>query len=445
MMVAVAHAGTDCARGYCAALGASLLIAVTPVVVVFGAGVEIPFTPLVLGAYALQCTLILACALVGNLRLPVLWLLFALVYGIAQLVGLAAVSVAGGTLDSRDLVDACSKPIGVVLFAAFAAAAPCAASSIQRLLAAALKLAAVAVAVNLLLNSSGMLRVGAGGSAYTFQFASFFANRNQFGMFLFASIFVHMIWLTLFPRRPWNSVLLTLQVVSLGLTFSRASIGATGIMVLLFILVRAEKRPALFAFVPIAIVIGSLVTAGVLRDDRVQALFVRPEAGLAGRDEIWRMALDSWQEGNLFFGAGRFSAIAGAQDRGMEVSEFHGVVPETLAGGGLIELAIIVATCCAVITALTRSGAPPSTKTAVKSGFAGLLFLSFFESLSFFTIGWSGTLITTCFVSLPLLISRFQKDSMGRVAGYEGCSSLGPASNSIGGGEPIATTRPDDS
>ncbi len=394
------------AHGYCLALSWAVLFALMPVVIVKGLGIGLPFTPVVLIAYVMQCIAVFGVCVTRRISLSPGWVMAALLYGGLETGSLLARGLAGELIDVRDGVDSLSKMTGVLMFAAVAATLTSSRETLETLFLFVLGIVAAAIIYNLVVNASSFsnaLSVGSG-SSYKYQFASFFSNRNQFGVFLFASIFLHFLCMEWRRVRTWNVMLLAGQYLCLVLTFSRSSIGAVAILSVLMLMFMARKRPWLLAAIPVLAVVSVLGVARLLQTEAVQRLLVRPDAGLSGRDDVWNQAFMIWRESSVLFGVGTFRGVDIAKTRGMEVSEFHGFIPETLVGGGLVELILLLVICTYVVVKVARSDAPLYIRYVTLSAFVGLIFLSTFESLSFFTIGWAGTLTTTTFISVPILL-----------------------------------------
>src|SRR5699024_12583105 len=132
-----------------------------------------------------------------------------------------------------------------------------------------------------------------------------------------------------------------------------------------------------------------------------------------------------WREHGILLGSGGFRGVTLAQEHGMEFSEFHSFLIETLVSGGLAELLFLLAVLALVWTQVAKSALDSRRRHVLVASAAGVAGLSCVESVSLFTIGLVGTIITIFFISLPLL-----------------CSELAPPADRHRHSLPAGSTRP---
>lgn len=386
-----------------------LLIALVPIILVHHLGLPMNFMLLVAAAYVVQLAVLIFVFVVRErAAVPPRWALLALLYGISQGVTLWLAIWRQGEYASEDLIALIAKVLGVVFLAGATSTVHLSPSSLGRFLRGILCVTAVAATYNLVANWSSFSTTTLVSSSYQLDYRGFFANRNQFGHFLFLSLLTHLLYLQTRRWRLWNYALMVLQALSLLLTMSRGSLAAVIVMLTMLIAVRYRRRPNVMTFTVFAsltIVIAGYALLPAEPFNATVDLIVRPDAGLAGRGTLWSAGLAVWSATSLIFGTGSFLGVTLAQDAGMVHSEFHNFFVETLVSGGLIELTLILSVILAVARRLWKSVAPDEIKQVYFSGYLGLLFIVAFESVSFFTVGFVGTIYTIFFVSLPLILA----------------------------------------
>lgn len=382
-------------------LGTAIIVAVSPVILAFNTGLEIPYDALVPFAY-LSTMLVLVLGLAARCRVPTKsWVLIACLYGITQGLTLWSAISLYGSYDSLDLFNALGKVIGVWVFAGMGSSLRLTGTEYVRFLRIIIGVTIVAISYNLMINGSSFSSAfNPSASSYSISFSSFFANRNQFGQFLFLSVFAHLLYVGRTRFRFWNFLLFTSQTISLVLTFSRGAIAATAVLVLVFAVAKLQTRPLRLASLALGLVVVS-VAFFVQWGDTIVRLLFRPEVGLSGRDVAWDFGVQVWHDSSLLLGSGIFSGLNEAQSRGMMLGEFHSFFIETLVAGGLVELIFVA--CLVVYSAsrLLKSKFGATTKHIYLAGYSGLFVLCAIESISFFTIGFVGTAFSMFFVLLP--------------------------------------------
>ncbi len=413
-----------------------ILIAVLPVALIMTFSPPVPLFAGVALGYVVQLVVVVAVSLRLRAKPRDPWVWIALLYGISQLVTLAVSNLRFGALEYMDLINAVSKSVGVLMFAGLAQAVATTNRGIEVLLRGIVGLALVSVVVNLVLNIGELGSLSAEQSSYTVSFSSFFGNRNQYGSFLFLSIVAHALLLTLRGARWVTPLVFAAQIASLILTMSRGALAATVVFFLAFTIFRFVKRPGHL----VRLALLGLLAAGVIYYSgavkAVNDLFVREDSGLSGRDELWSTGLHIWSTNDVLFGVGTFRGQQIAESLGMEFSEFHSFYVETLVSGGVVEFGLLMA-----IFAFVAFGIVPRTpESAVRHGlYAGGLAisaLSMFESISFFTIGFVGTIFTVFVVTLPIMLANRTPSETPPEA-----SASGSGSSALDGGDRAGLSR----
>lgn len=380
-----------------------LLVAIVPVAVVVAFGVPVPFMVAVGVGYVLQLLVISAVAVHRRVQPRDPWIAIAVVYGIMQATTLVSVGMRYGTYDSLDLLGAAAGIIGVLVFAGLVQALHPSEHDLQTFLGGFLWLTFIAIIVNFVQHARDIPLMFSADSSYQFEFASFFANRNQFGYFLFLSLVAHMLYLHGRRCRAHNLGLFALQIASLLLTMSRGSIAASLIFLAVFAVLRLRTKPKFFGSFLAVGGIGASVVVATGVGDKLEELILRPDAALAGRDVVWSIGLDIWREHGIMLGSGSFRGVTIAQERGMPYEEFHSFFIESLVGGGVADLILMLLILGLVWLRVVRSHLDAGRRHVLYASVVGVLGLSCVESVSFFTVGLVGTLFTIFFVSLPIL------------------------------------------
>lgn len=396
-------------RGMGLLLAAIVLSAVLPVTLVYTFQAPVPFVMTVALGFLFQIGIFLFMIVHWRVTPSDPWIWIALVYGLSQLATLASTALGQGSYEVIDLVNAGAKSIGVLLFAGVVQSLPVNYAEIQRFLKSFLWLVGIAVAANMVLNFGDFSGILTASSSYELNFSGIFANRNQFGYFLFLGIVASFLYFHGTKVHVIHVVFLSAQILSLLLTMSRGAILAFGVFIFGLVLLWLKKRP--FYFISLIVWLLMLVAIGAYFNfgDVVDRLFVRSKEGVTGRDDLWIAGLQVWLDHNIFLGVGTYRGLVIAQSDGMHFGEFHNFAVETLVSGGLLEFGILVLIFLTVWRSLIRSRVDHSVKFVFAAAFLGMLVLSLVESISFFTIGLAGTLFTIFFVSLPIMYSSVGK------------------------------------
>ncbi|WP_156887533.1 O-antigen ligase family protein [Propionicicella superfundia] len=399
--------GDDVAAGsssvWPSTLVAAVLISLGPVAACSITGDWSRYVLLVVVAACLQYAVLAWPVVTRRIGPGVGWLGVALVYGVAQSVTLWSTLLDQGSFDVLDLVALAGKVVGVLLFAGVASRMRVGIRGLRPFLLVFLATSIVACLYNLVAFGDQFGRLLSVSSSYQLDFRGFFANRNQFGHFLFLSLVAHELLLCRRRVRIRNVVLGLLHVVSLLLTMSRGSLLGAFVFLSAMAVRGSRLSRSLLLLCGAAALVGWAALPQSLFAELAEVVF-RPDSGLAGRDDAWSHGIQVWLGTNVFFGVGSFRGVALAQAGGMSVSEFHSFFLETLVSGGLAELALVLLVLGVAWRSLKGSTADRSFVGIYGSAFLALVLLASVESVSFFTVGFVGTVFTVFFVSIPLLV-----------------------------------------
>lgn len=383
-----------------------LLAAIVPVAAVVTLGIGVPFILAVAAGYVLQLLIVGAMVTRWSVHPRDPWIAIAVIYALTQLITLGLGILKFGGYESQDLLNVISKSLGVLMFAGVIQALVPTEQEIGRFLGGYLGITVASIVANVALNGADFPLLFGSGSTYALDFGSFFANRNQFGSFLFLSLVAHLLYLHGRKARWWNVGLFAAQFASILLTLSRGSMLATVVLLAAFAVLHVRHNPRYF--LSLVGMVALLVTAAATTSlgDFISNAVLRADSGLTGRDDLWVLGLEIWRESGALFGVGLFQGIELARAQGMAFSEFHSFGVETLLSGGVVEAAILAVILGIVWRRLATSPVAAYPRHVLYASGLGMTALSLVESISLFTIGLVGTMFSIFAVSLPLLYSR---------------------------------------
>lgn len=272
-------------------------------------------------------------------------------------------------------------------------------------------LGAIASIFNLIINYDQLLNVFNVRNAYAYNFQSFYLNRNTYAQLLFFSIVANTV---LFMKNKTRIGLFLYILFGFNLiaTFSRASLLAVTVFFLTYFFVANRRR-----FTKKATIVAGGVMAFTLiwmssnlKEFIVETL-IRSDVGSTKRTGIWDVAFQLLHETSWLFGIGEFSAVNYLNRFGYSNSQFHSFYVETLVSGGLVLSIFFIGVLLFIarkIKIIVKND--KQVGTVYLAGFISILVYVFFESISFFTMGYVGTLYSVFFISIPLMYSNSFRD-----------------------------------
>lgn len=310
-------------------------------------------------------------------------------------------------LDKNDYINVPVRFIAFCSFLCILSRVSISKSSLLKFFKGIVVLGVIASIFNLIINYDQLLNVFNVRNAYAYNFQSFYLNRNTYAQLLFFSIIANTV-LVIENKTKIGLYLYILFGFNLIATFSRGSLLAVAVFFLAYFFITNKKR-----FIKkITIVAGGVVafvfiwTSSQLQEFIIQTL-IRSDVGTTKRTGIWEVAFQLLDETSWLFGIGEFSAVNYLNRFGYSNSQFHSFYVETLVTGGLVLSMFFIG----VLLFIARN-----IKTIVKNdkqvgivylaGFFSMVVYAFFESISFFTMGYVGTLYSAFFISIPLMYSN---------------------------------------
>ncbi|MFH7818869.1 O-antigen ligase family protein [Neobacillus thermocopriae] len=361
--------------------------------------------PLVAGSYLILILLMLIAFYKGIGKHQY----FTIIYFLIQLMPLFINSFKGIEINYQDYINIIAKSLNYFIFFGLILSIKIKKMQFKYFLRYFIYFSIIACIYNLISNFGDITNIGNITSGYEVTLKSFFVNKNQFGAFLFVSIIAFYYFLSGKKIKMLDVLILLLFIINLILTMSRGAILAT-IIFFIFFYLQHLKHIKLIAPIIIFLSITSLV---ILSSDRIITFIknniIRVDAGVTGRTEIWDMGMNIYVQNNFLNGVGYFTGLDLAKGQGFQFEEFHSLYIDTLVSGGIIELFFIFILLGYIFIHCITKCPEIGYKKIYLASFFGILALGIFESISFFTLGYVGTLFTVFYISIPLLLSKIDK------------------------------------
>ncbi|WP_028855468.1 O-antigen ligase family protein [Psychrilyobacter atlanticus] len=267
-------------------------------------------------------------------------------------------------------------------------------------------LGCIACLYNIIINFNGLRHILNINNPYAVNFKSFFIGRNSFGQLLLFSMIANT-FLFFIKKSAYSKFCYLLFVINIVATLSRTVTGSVSIFLIIFFLIHFRKKlKSKFLIICFVSVFLFLIFSNDAVSNFIIKMLIRSETGTTGRSVFWGIAIQVLNENNWLFGIGYLTSRSLLKSMGYS-SQFHNFYLETLVGGGVIELILHV-----IIFKLTIE----NLKMIIKndkvigniyfSGFIALLFYSFFESVSYFSMGYVDSIFRMFFLTIPILYSN---------------------------------------
>ncbi|WP_379970600.1 O-antigen ligase family protein [Ectobacillus sp. sgz5001026] len=191
----------------------------------------------------------------------------------------------------------------------------------------------IACVVNIIMNIHNITNFFSITTGYEYNMASFFDNRNTFGIYLSYAI-IGGVYVRGFEQKKYIDFVLVLLLMNLLLTLSRTAIISTCVFLLSYYLIISKN---IISKLVIIITLSCIVYIGLSIDSVSNFLYnvlFRVESGTAGRDEVWLSALNFYTENNIFFGTG-YGVGSTYMDNMTLHKSFHNGYISTLVTGGI--------------------------------------------------------------------------------------------------------------
>lgn len=275
----------------------------------------------------------------------------------------------------------------------------------------------IACVFNILFNFGSIIKIFNIETAYSVDIKSFFANRNQFGIFLLIMILSNLYIITN-KRDKKYKFLQVFFSLNLLLTMSRnAMVGLFIIYGIRFILMLKEKSKnldkkqvkLLIITTMLWVIVFVLVITTIPEIWKIVDKYIIRSytiTGESGRIKVWKNGIDILKY-NPLTGVGRFQA-ADLNQRMYDsiLNQFHSIYVETIVGYGIIGLLALIYFFYYLIKNIKSSSTNQKDKEILLMSIGLFLFISCFESLCRFAIGYVDTITMIYFMVLPFIYSN---------------------------------------
>ncbi len=180
------------------------------------------------------------------------------------------------------------------------------------------------------------------------------------------------------------------------------------IFILLFIIIYYRRR--IFLQISLLLIFVSACFVVILNEplnNFIVNIFFRTDTGTSGRSAIWEVGFQILDHTSWLFGIGYLTSTTLITNMGFP-HQFHSFYIETLVGGGIADLIlhfIIFIFVLSKINIILRKD--KVTGILFLSSYFALLFYVFFESASFFSIGYVDSIFRIFFITIPLMYSNY--------------------------------------
>jgi|GEM_PF-2517837 len=264
----------------------------------------------------------------------------------------------------------------------------------------------IACVYNMVNNFTGLRNILSINNPYAVNFKSFFLGRNSFAQYLLFAIIANTF--LFFSRRTvFNWVCYFLFLLNIFATLSRTVTASVSLFLFMFFLLYFRKRIlSRIAIILASGVIFLSVISNTVLTSFIKDMLIRSDTGTTGRSVIWGIAREMLNQNNWVFGIGYMTSSSLLKDMGY-TSQFHSFFVETLVGGGIFDLLLHLIIILVVISKIIHIYRNDQTAGIIFiSAYVALVFYSFFESVSYFSIGYIDSMFRTFFITLPLLYSN---------------------------------------
>ncbi|MCR8871009.1 O-antigen ligase family protein [Peribacillus frigoritolerans] len=388
-----------------------ILISLTPILIstilIPGFRSGILFTLSVGSMFFIQAILLLIYFIShAKIKLDRSLFLFAWIFMTSQAITLFVSSLTGIQINNFDLINVFVRFISILLFVCIPLQFSISKKGLDSFMYSILMLGLVACAYNMIVNFNGILSITNINNPYAVNFKSFFTNRNSFAQFLFFCIIANT-YLYFSKKSFINWACYFILGLNLVVTLSRTVTASVCIFLLIFFMLYFRKKvlTQIFTLISVGFLLFIIYFNQKVSNFIVE-MFIREDTGTSGRSAIWETGFQILDQSSFTVGIGYLTSTSLVASMGFP-NQFHNFYIETLVGGGFIDLFLHLLIFIFVLNKVkTIYKNDRSTGTIYFSGFLGLLFYAFFESASFFSMGYVDSLFRIFFITIPLLYAN---------------------------------------
>ncbi|MGR9048661.1 O-antigen ligase family protein [Halobacillus faecis] len=342
----------------------------------------------------------------GSIETNNFLLIVAVFFSISQGFTLYLATVLGQPVNIFDYINVFVRFIALLIFVCIPTQFNLSKKSLKHFMLMIVVFGLIACFYNVISNFTSLLAITTITNSYQVNFQSFFVNRNSFAQFLFFSIIANAL---LYFTTKKKMYLLFFFIIGFNilLTLSRTVTMSVLIFFTVFLVIHYHRYILtqiilLFSFISIA----TLFILNSTMRKMFLDLFVRADAGTSGRSEIWNTGFEMLSGMNWFFGIGYLTSSSLLEKMGYP-SQFHSFYIETLVGGGIIDLLLHFVLFIFVIQRVfTIYKGDQTIGLIYMAGYLGLIFYCFFESASFFSMGYVDSIFRIFFITIPIMYSN---------------------------------------
>ena len=272
---------------------------------------------------------------------------------------------------------------------------------------------------NIIVNFENVINIFNVKNSYELNLKSFFANRNQYGIFLII-VMLSNLYILNTERSKKYIILQIIFIISAILTMSRNAILGTIIMNLLFISFNIKNikeklsKKQMITFIAVCstvvlIIVLSIVLVPEIKET-VNKLFIRTYtiSTDSGRIKMWINGIDMVKS-NILTGIGRFKAIMlNNTAYNSRLDQFHSIYVETLVTYGIVGEVCLIYSIVQYIKRIKNSFIDKGEKNIMLIGIITFLIISCFETTCRLSIGYADTITMIYFITIPLMYTNIK-------------------------------------
>lgn len=366
------------------------------------------FTILVGGVFFLQAIFSLYYFISNTklIKFNIIMFLFAWTFMTSQAITIFISALNGIQIDNFDFINIFVRFVNVLVFVCLPLQFRISRKGLDIFMFSILMLGLVACVYNMIVNFNGILSITNINNPYAVNFTSFFTNRNSFAQFLFFCVIANT-YLYYSKKSIFNLVCYFILGLNLFVTLSRTVTASVCIFLLIFFLIYYRKKIITQVSAIILVVFSfCIIYFNQNVNNFISEMFIRGGTGTSGRSEIWETGFKILDQTSWFFGIGYLTSTSLITSMGFP-NQFHNFYIETMVGGGIIDLLlhlfIFIFVLYSVKTIYINDKA---TGTIYFSGLLALSVYAFFESASFFSMGYVDSIFRIFFITIPLLYAN---------------------------------------
>ena len=277
----------------------------------------------------------------------------------------------------------------------------------------------ISAIINVALNYNKIFNLAALTNSYSANFSSFFPNRNQYGMFMFACIvsLVNLKILTKMSNKRFIFCMI-LFIAMLVLSMSRNSVLGLLIFTGIYLISSERKVTKNRLLVAVIIFILSIFSIfGMIQNEKlyntINTMFLRTETigSASGRSEVWRNGITIGSKYNPITGVGRERSIElNNVEFNNSLEYFHSTYIQTYAMYGIFGLMLLIGVLISIISKIKKLPVESRFRASLLAMMFAFVVMSIFETMTRFSIGYADTMGMVFYFTLPLIIVS-NKDS----------------------------------